>query len=277
MKFEQKKVLAEDVNVSYFDEGTNPGIPIIFIHGFPFNKVMWESQLDLLKDNYRVLAYDVRGHGDSNPGIQQFTLTQFVNDLFLFMDALYIKKAFVCGLSMGGYIALKAIQESPERIAGLILCDTQCTADSEEGKKKRSDTIHAVQENGLKQYAEDSVEKLFSKTSLASKKQTVASIEGTILHTPVETIVNTLMALAGRSETCSSLHLIKVPVLIMVGAEDQITPPEAARKMHQLIPNSELQLLEKAGHVSNLEAPEIFNSHLHAFLKAASPKVLKEI
>jgi 3-oxoadipate enol-lactonase len=277
MKFEQKKVLAEDVNVSYFDEGTNPGVPIIFIHGFPFNKVMWEDQLDLLKDNYRVLAYDVRGHGDSNPGVQQFSILQFVADLFLFMDALYIKKAIVCGLSMGGYIALKAVQENPDRIAGLILCDTQCTADSEEAKKKRSATIEAVQANGLKQYAEDSVERLFSKSSHASKKQVVSGIEGTILHTPVETIVNTLMALAERAETCSSLHLIKVPVLIMVGAEDEITPPEAARKMHQLIPNSELQILEKSGHVSNLEVPEIFNSHLQVFLKEVSPNVIKGI
>jgi pimeloyl-ACP methyl ester carboxylesterase len=175
---------------------------------------------------------------------------------------------------MGGYIALKAVQQSPDRIAGLILCDTQCTADNEEAKKKRSDTIHEVQTNGLKQYAEDSVEKLFSKTSKAGKKQVVSGIEGTILHTPVETIVNTLMALAGRSETCSSLHLIKVPVLIMVGAEDQVTPPASAQKMHELIPNSELQILEKAGHVSNLEAAEIFNSHLQSFLKTAYPKII---
>jgi 3-oxoadipate enol-lactonase len=274
MKFEQKKIQAGDLNVSYLDEGTQPGVPVIFIHGFPFNKVTWEEQVDLLKDNYRVLAYDVRGHGDSNPGVQQFSIQQFVTDLFLFMDALYIKKAFVCGLSMGGYIALKAVQQDPDRIAGLILCDTQCAADTEEGKKKRSDTIHAVQASGVKQYAEDSVEKLLSKESLANKKQVVTGIEGAILHTPIETIVSTLMALAGRDETCSSLHLIKVPVLIMVGAEDKITPPEASQKMHELIPNSELQILESAGHVSNLEAPEIFNSHLQAFLKTASPKVI---
>jgi 3-oxoadipate enol-lactonase len=274
MKFEQKKIMAGDVNISYFDEGTEPGVPVIFIHGFPFNKVMWEDQLDLLKDNYRVLAYDVRGHGDSNPGIQQFSIQQFVTDLFLLMDALYIKKAVVCGLSMGGYIALKAVQQDPDRIAGLVLCDTQCMADTEEGKRKRSDTMQAVQTNGLKQYAEDSVEKLFSKTSLANKKQVVAGIEGTILHTPVETIVHTLMALAGRQETCSSLHLIKVPVLIMVGAEDQVTPVASAQKMHALIQHSELQILEKAGHVSNLEAPEIFNAHLETFLRAANPKIV---
>ncbi len=274
MKFEQKKIQAGDLTVSYLDEGTQPGVPVIFIHGFPFNKVTWEDQLDLLKDDYRVLAYDVRGHGDSNPGVEQFSIQQFVSDLFLFMDALYIKKAFVCGLSMGGYIALKAIQQDPDRIAGLILCDTQCAADTEEGKKKRSETIQAVQANGLKQYTEDSVEKLFSKTSLAEKKDIVSRIEGAILHTPVETITKTLLALAERAETCSSLHLIKIPVLIMVGEEDQITTPEAARKLHALIAHSELHVLEKAGHVSNLEATEKFNMHLQTFLETASPKIV---
>jgi len=274
MKFEQKKIQAGDLSVSYLDEGTQTGSPIIFIHGFPFNKVMWEDQLDLLKGDYRVLAYDVRGHGDSNPGIQQFSIQQFVSDLFLFMDALYIKKAIVCGLSMGGYIALKAVQQDSDRIAGLILCDTQCTADTEEVKKKRSDTIHSVQANGLKQYTEDSVEKLFSKTSLANNKKIVSAIEGTILHTPIETIINTLMALAGRTETCSSLHLIKIPVLIMVGGEDRITPPEASQKMHELIPQSELYILEKSGHVSNLEAPESFNLHLQDFLKVANLEIV---
>jgi 3-oxoadipate enol-lactonase len=262
------------LSVSYFDEGSRTGSTLIFIHGFPFNKHSWEDQLDLMKDDYRVIAYDVRGHGDSSSGIRKFTVQQFVTDLFLFMDALRIEKAFLCGLSMGGYIALQAIKQHPDRITGLILCDTQCAADTEEVKKKRADTIQAVQANGVKQYAKDSVEKLFSKTSLADKQEVVSVIERTILLTPIETISNTLMALAGRSETCSSLRHIGVPVLIIVGAEDQITSPEAAQKMHELIPHSELEILEKAGHMSNLEASENFNLHLRVFLKSTQPSDL---
>jgi len=241
---------------------------LIFIHGFPFNKGTWEAQLDLLKDDYRVLAYDVRGHGNSNAGTQPFSIQQFATDLLLFMDAMYIKKTLLCGLSMGGYISLQAIQQSPHRFSGLILCDTQCAADTEEAKKKRSDTVHAVQTNGLRQYASDSVQKLFSKSSLMDKQEVVSSVEEAILETPVETISNTLMALAGRPESCSSLHRITAPVLILVGAEDQITTPEAAKKMHKLIPHAELKILKNAGHISNLEAPDDFNIQLKKFLKS---------
>lgn len=241
---------------------------MIFIHGFPFNKSCWESQLDLLKNEFRVVAYDVRGHGHSDSGTQLFSIQQFVTDLFLLMDALDIKKATLCGLSMGGYIALAASKQDPQRISSLVLCDTQCIADTEEGKIKRNDTILAVQANGLQQYAADSTEKLFSKTSIITKPKVVSTIEEIILHTPIETITNTLMALASRSETCSSLHSIKVPVLIVVGADDQITPPETAQKMHKLIPQSKLKILDYAGHLSNLEAPESFNMHLLTFLKS---------
>lgn len=271
MKFEQKEITVGDVKMSYFDEGSPTASPVVFIHGFPFDKSTWMGQLDLLKDEYRVIAYDVRGHGQSDSGTETFTISQFVSDLFLLMDSLEIKKTTLCGLSMGGYIALAASKQEPQRIASLILCDTQCAADTEEAKIKRKDTILAVEANGLKQYATDSLEKLFSKKSLTENRTVVSSIEETILQTPTETITKTLMALANRSETCLSMHAIKVPVLILVGAEDQITPPEAAQKMHKLIPQSELKIIEDAGHLSNLESPEIFNKHLQTFLRSLQP------
>lgn len=266
-KFEEKELWTGDVHVSYYDEGRSEGTPVIFIHGFPFNKSMWEGQIEFLKNDYRVIAYDIRGHGSSNPGVQEFTVQLFAEDLFLFMDALKIEKAILCGLSMGGYIAFQAIRLQPARIAGLVLCDTQCFADTEEAKEKRHATARHVRENGLKQYATDSLNKLFSKTTLETKKDIVSQIEKTILQTPVDTTAATLIALAGRMETCSVLPLIHVPVLIMVGAEDQVTTPETAQKMQELIPGSALRVLEKAGHLSNLEASENFNLYLQTFLK----------
>jgi pimeloyl-ACP methyl ester carboxylesterase len=258
--------------VSYVDEGKLRATPIIFIHGFPFDKSTWEEQMEALQPDYRVIAYDVRGHGDSNPGMEEFSIQLFTDDLFLFMDALNIEKAILCGLSMGGYIALQAIKQEPLRISGLILADTQCFADTEEAKEKRFKTVDHIRENGLKQYASDSVKKLFSETSLRDKTEIVSAIERTILKTPVDTICNTLIALAGRMETCSALPLITVPVLIFVGAEDKVTTPEAAQKIQELIPGSALRVLEKAGHLSNLEAGDSFNLHLQNFLKSEFPK-----
>lgn len=266
MKFEQKQIQVDDTTISYLDEGKKQGEPLIFIHGFPFNKLMWENQIEVLKENYRAIAYDVRGHGASEVGTEEISIQQFAKDLFLFMDALKIEKAMICGLSMGGYIALNAIQHQSSRITALILCNTQCLADNFEAKTKRMDTIKSIQEKGLAEYARESVKKLFSKTSHENKKEEVAFIENTILDTSKESICNTLMALAERTETCSTLYLIDIPVLIIAGEEDQVIPLEIVKKMHDLFPNSVFHTISHAGHLSNLENPESFNGHVEDFL-----------
>lgn len=266
----EKKIQVDEVSVTYFDEGKPDSPTVIFIHGFPFNKSMWRNQVEVLKEQFRVIAYDVRGHGNSESGAQPFSIHQFAEDLFLFMDALYIKCAVICGLSMGGYIALNALKQNPDRIAALILADTQCAADSHEGRKKRMETIDSIRKNGLSEYASNSVKKLFSVTSLATKKEEVDFIEQTILTTDAESICNTLKALADRIETCLALPQVTIPTLILVGQDDQVTPPEAAQKMHALLPGSELVIIEQAGHLTNLENPERFNHHIKTFLRSIS-------
>jgi 3-oxoadipate enol-lactonase len=266
MKFKEKQLWIGDYHLSYLDEGKHEGIPLIFIHGFPFNKWTWENQIEVCSANHRAIAFDIRGHGNSTSKTGGVSIASLTEDLFRFMDALQIKKATVCGLSMGGYIALNAMKQQPERIAALILCDTQCTADSEVTKKKRIETVDMIRKNGLADYTRDSLPKLLSEHTLANKKEVVAFIEQTILQTPVETICNTLVALADRKETCSSLPLISIPVLIIVGEADLITPPNAAQHLHKHIRNSFLQIIDNAGHLSNLENPLSFNAVLQRFL-----------
>lgn len=266
MTLTSKNIQVNGIKVGYLDAGPASGLPVIFIHGFPFSKEMWEKQLSALCESHRVIAYDVRGHGESERGAAQFSIAQFADDLFFFMDALKIEKAILVGLSMGGYIALHAIQQQPQRIAGLILCDTQCAADSDEGRKKRKKNIAFIQKNGLSIYAEESLKNLFAPVSFTDKKDEVIFIKNTILKTPAEIICLTLQALADRKETCSSLAQIKVPVCILVGKEDKITSPEVAHKMQILINGSSLHLIDGAGHLSNLENPEQFNAHVKTFL-----------
>jgi 3-oxoadipate enol-lactonase len=254
MGLTEKKVLVEINQVSYFDEGK--GIPIVFIHGFPFNKSMWEQQLTLLRDQFRVIAYDVRGHGNTPANANEFSIPQFTNDLVAFLNQLKIEKAIVCGLSMGGYIALHAVELFPDKILGLVLSDTQCAADTDEARGKRMKAIELIQNNGLEQYANDSVKNLFAPLSLENHKDNVEFIK-----------CKTLMALANRKEKCSVLEKINVPVLILVGEEDKVTPLAAAKKIHELIKESTLHTITHAGHLSNLENPEEFNSHIKNFLE----------
>jgi len=254
------------LTVSYNFEGQDGAPVIIFIHGFPFNKSMWNLQVKELKDNYRVITYDIRGHGNSGTGDEVFSMDLFVNDLICLMDALKVDKAILCGLSMGGYIALNAIENYPERFNALILSDTQCTADTPEAKEKRIKAIESISKTGVEKYADESIKNLFASESFTLRKEEITDVRGMIVKTSEQSLCNTLNALSVREETCSKLSEIKVPVLIMAGEEDKITPPAAARFMHEKISGSFLKIIENAGHLSNMENPVGFNIQLKKFI-----------
>ncbi len=261
------KMTNNDYTVSYNDSGSDNTNCIIFIHGFPFNKSMWDKQTAVLKDNYRVIAYDVRGHGNSDAGTGIFSIDLFVADLINLMDKLKLVKAVLCGLSMGGYIALKAIEKFPERFEALLLSDTQCAADTEEGKAKRLKTIEHIKEISVEEFADESINNLFAPESFLTKKDEIAAVREMIVTTSKLSLINTLFAIAERQSTCSKLQEIKVPVLIMVGKDDIITPTATAWLMHAEIKQSRLNIIEHAGHLPNLENPYEFNYQLKNFLQ----------
>lgn len=261
-------VTVNNLTVSYIDEGHANSPAIIFIHGFPLSKMMWNKQIEVLKENYHVIAYDIRGHGNTDIGNDNFSIDLFVNDLLSLMDALKIDKTILCGLSMGGYIALKAIEKFPERFIGLVLCDTNCSADTPEGKEKRIKTIETIKENGVEKYAGESLKKLFAPESFSKHLDEIAIVREMIINTSKQSLYKTLYALAERAETCTSLHKLKVPVLIIVGKDDELTPPDVALMMHEKIKGSKFHIIENAGHLSNLENSEQFNNQISEFLSS---------
>lgn len=261
-------VAVKDITISYNDEGKEKDAVIIFIHGFPFNKSMWNKQMEALKNDYRVIAYDVRGHGNSDAGTKDFSIDLFASDLLNLMDALKIDKAMLCGLSMGGYIALNAVESYPDRFDALILSDTTCTADTPEAKEKRMKTIESIRKDGVEKFADDSIKNLFASESFSTKKKEIAAVREMIVNTTEELLCKTLRAFYERKETCSKLSDIYVPVLIMVGEEDKITPLAAAQLMQEKIKESLLSIIEHAGHLSNIENPLEFNNQLKEFVSA---------
>ena len=256
-----------DITISFTDQGPDNAPTIIFIHGFPLNKTMWDKQVELLKTDFRVITYDIRGHGESDAGNDPFSIDLLVSDLIGFMNVLEIDKASICGLSMGGYIALNAIENYPERFEAMVLCDTNCISDPHEVKEKRMATVENIIKEGVDKYAIASIPNLFAPESLKLKVTEVASVKNMILNTSELVLCSTLLALASRQETCSKLTDINIPVLILVGDKDIITPPAAAKNMHDKIENSTLEVIEHAGHLSNLENPELFNHHLIKFFE----------
>jgi pimeloyl-ACP methyl ester carboxylesterase len=255
------------VVLSYDDQGIGH-LPILFIHGFPFDKSMWQPQLDFFRRTHRVIAYDIRGFGKSTAGTEEVSISLFADDLINLLDALQINKAIVCGLSMGGYILLNAISRYPERFEAIILSDTQCIADSDAAKEKRYTTIQQIEAGGLEDFVKGFVKNIFCEETLNDKNDLVEKIKNVILSTDTKTITGTLIAIAQRREMCSSLKDIKVPSLILCGKEDTITPPDQAQFLQCNILNSRLYSIDKAGHLSNLEQPDEFNQHISNFISA---------
>jgi len=251
--------------LSYDDVGEG-NTPIICLHGFPFDKTMWMEQLEFLKSEYRVIACDIRGFGKSTDEESHLNIDLFSEDLIAFMDELNIEKAIICGLSMGGFIALNALKRFPNRFQKLILCDTQCIADTVEVKEKRYRTIEDININGVAKFNIGFIESVFHKDSLSDKKELVEKLRSVVFANSENIIKKGLAALAERSETCSILHAISIPTLIICGREDEVTPLVQSESMHLNINGSMLYVVDNAGHVSNLEQPLAFNEQLLNFL-----------
>jgi 3-oxoadipate enol-lactonase len=259
------QINANGITMSFDDFGKGE-TPIIFVHGFPFDKSSWAPQMAFMKKTQRVIAYDIRGFGATPLGKTKPSMRVYADDLVKFMDNMGIHKAIVCGLSMGGYIVLNAVQRYPERFKALILSDTQSIADTKEAEKKRYQTIEQIKTDALAVFTEGVLKNVFCANSRAHKTEVIGKIKEVILSTPQETIIAALTALAERTDMTASLKDIPIPTLIICGKEDSMTPPNQAEALHFAIKNSSLHIIENAGHLSNLEQPDAFNKHLAGFI-----------
>ena len=222
------KLLLQGVGIEYSIDGPRTGIPVVFIHGFPFDKSMWNPQVEAFKRQFYIITYDIRGHGSSDVGDGQYTIELFVDDLMAMLDHLKISRAVLVGLSMGGYIALRAAERNPDRIRGLVLCDTRSEADTNEGKIRRATQVNILKRDGTKSFAATFVSGVFYEKTLSDQPAVVERIRTTIEKTSPLSIAGTLIALAGRTDTSSALYNIRVPTLILVGKHDMLTPVSAS-------------------------------------------------
>lgn len=254
------------VPLSYVDPGPRDALPVVFLHGFPFSHRMWEPQLEALRTRYRAVAWDFRGHGESYVGDGQYTIEGHVDDLIGLLDHLAISACVVAGLSMGGYVTLRALERNPGRFRAAVLCDTRSTADTNEAKLKRFAAMAAVKTHGSGAFAGEFVRAVFAPGSFARHQAAIETIRSIIAGTPPLSIAGTLLALASRTDTTPALGGISIPVLIMVGEQDVTTPPSDSRFMHEQIRGSRLHVIPDAAHMSNMENAPVFNAHLLEFL-----------
>lgn len=259
------------MSLAFSSAGDPNQIPVILLHAFPLNRLMWRHQLESLSEQAYILAPDLPGFGDSPLSDSPGSMNDYVQQVIAFMDEQKIEQAVLGGCSMGGYILFEFWRIMPRRILGLILCDTRAEADSGEQMNNRLKMAETVRRDGVNLLVQDIPEKLLGKTTQSQNPEMVREIENTIQSTNPEGVVQAQVAMAARPGSLVTLESIIAPTLIIVGEEDILTPPSAAQTMHQRIPTSDMVIIEKAGHLSPLEQPGLVNSAMHNFLQSTSP------
>ena len=263
-----KSIRIDNIQMAYTDTGA--GRPVVLIHGYPFNRSLWNEQVAALSNEYRVIAPDLRGFGESDASEGTATMNRLAQDVALLLDHLEIARATIAGLSMGGYVALAFYKQFASRVRALILADTRAQADSEEAKQTRAQQAEKALTEGMAGIADAMLPKLLTPETVSKRPEVVKRVRDMMLKTKPEGAAAALRGMAERDDHTSSLSKISVPALILVGAEDAITPVADSEKMHEAIAGSRLVVLENAGHVSNLERTEEFNLALLDFLKESN-------
>jgi 3-oxoadipate enol-lactonase len=242
------------------------GLPLLLLHAFPLGLSMWDAQAASLAGRALVVRFDCRGFGGSPAGDGQLSMERIADDAVGLLDHLGLARAVVCGLSMGGYAAFALVRRHADRLRGLVLCDTRAAADTEEGRKSRALLAEQVLREGPGAAADAFVPRLLGPTTQRERPELVARVREMALRASARGVADALAGLASRADSTPTLREVRVPTLVIVGAEDALTPPADAQFIADGISGSRLAVIPGAGHLANLENPAVFDAALGEFL-----------
>jgi len=255
--------LIGDAEITFDDIGS--GLPVVFLHGFPLNRTMWDPQVGALVAECRCIPIDFRGLGESSAA-PPYSMDRYADDVVAVLDTLQIERAVVVGLSMGGYVAFAMWRRHRDRVRAFVLADTRSTADTVETVARRHALIEVAETQGSTAVANMQIAGLVGKTTRDKRPDIYDSIHRMMAQTPPEGIIGALQAMIERPDSTPTCATVDVPTLIVVGEEDVLTPPKDARDLQRSIRGSRLEVLRQAGHLSNLERPAAFNTVVSEFL-----------
>ena len=237
-----------------------PHSTVVFLHAFPLQSTMWETNLAALPDGWRAVAPDLRWEA----GVGMSDLAGDVVDL---LDHLDVTRAAVVGCSMGGYVLFEMLKSAPRYISAVGLVSTRPGADNEEGRKNRQKMIEQVGREGVEAIATQMVPKLLGATTQRDRPDLVTHVRNLIVANTPDRVKDAVTAMMERKDSTPLLEKIDVPALVIHGTEDALIPPTEAQGMHRAIRNSQLELIPLSGHLPNLERPGSFDGMLCQFLK----------
>ena len=258
--------IAPNCTVAYDDAGK--GKPLVLLHGFPLARGMWRTQVDSLKSICRCLVPDLRGFGGTNGFQGTPSIEQMADDVHALLDQLHVEEPITLGgLSMGGYVALAFARKHAARLRALILADTRAEADTPEAKANREKMIAFAQTHSAAEVIEQLLPNMVSDETRENEPEVVEEIRRLAAQQTTAGIIAALAALRDRPDATPTLGQIRVPTLVLVGRDDKLTPPALAQNLVNGIRGAKLATIPAAGHLSNMEQPDIFNDAVRSFLR----------
>ena len=259
-------VQAGGLNINYSDTGGD-GTPVLLLHAFPFDSTMWEPQIEALSDRFRFITVDFMGFGgsDAHEDPSAYSMDAFAEQAAAVLDDLGLDQVVLGGLSMGGYATFAFLRRFRDRVSALILADTRAEADPPEGVEKRTTQQGLVRDKGTAPLIEGLVNALLAEPTREKNPELVDRVKR-LMENPAAGFIGALDAMKRRPDSSDELTAISVPTLVIVGENDGVTPPDAARKIHEHVGGSRLVVIPEAGHLSSLEAPQAFNGAVAEFL-----------
>lgn len=258
------KLKANDIEINCEVSGKQDAPAVMLSHSLGSSLAMWNPQIEALESHFRVLRYDMRGHGESDAPHGAYTLEQLGEDAVGLLDALNIQVVQWVGLSIGGMVGQYLALNHADRLRSLVLCDT-AAAIEEEAQAMRQQRIGTAREQGMEPLVESTLDRWFTQDFLKRNSPQVDLIRRHFLATPVAGYIGCSEAI-GNLNYLERLSEVKTPTLIIVGEEDPATPVAASEAIHERMPDSRLVVLPSAAHLSNVEQPDAFNRALIGFL-----------
>jgi pimeloyl-ACP methyl ester carboxylesterase len=250
----------DGVPLHYRDEGR--GLPVLLFHAFPLNADAYARQVKALSGRYRFIIPDLRGFGRSGLGEGPTEMSRIAQDALALLDALNVASAVVGGVSMGGYATMALLREDAGRVRGLVLVDTQATADDEAARARRE----ASAQEALREGPESAVRALLPKVVVSPDSEVGREVAALMRTASPAGIAAAQRGMALRPDSKDILARYAGPALVVVGEKDPVTPLEKAKQMADLITGARLEVIPDAAHLPNQEQPERFNAVLDAFL-----------
>ncbi|MFB5087509.1 alpha/beta hydrolase [Psychrobacillus sp. PGGUH221] len=247
-----KTVQIKSSSVAYIDEGQ--GEVLFLIHGFCGSSAYWSRVVPLLANQYRVIAIDLPGHGESEVQDNVNQIDDYADFIHQFLDSLEVDKVTMLGHSLGGYITLAFAEKYSERLNGFSLIHSTGFPDSEEAKKGRDTSALKIDDEGIEVFVDGLIPKLFAPNNVKSHQNLVEEAIKIGYSTSPIGAKNALMAMRNRKDRRDIINITKLPVVLVAGAEDQLIPSEKTFTANGV--NIKQVVLKDVGHMSMYEGPK---------------------